>query len=69
MLKLFKNYFDTHALKDDCRKLSINFITAGFVGAFFTNASSLRFPLFIAALVVILTGVAILLLSLFRRNK
>lgn len=68
MLRLIKEYFDFKIIQDECRKIGVNFITAGFVGLFFTNASNLKFSLHFSVLTVIAMGLFILFCGVFRRK-
>lgn len=68
MLKLLKEYFDIKIIQDEFRKIGVNFITAGFVGLFFTSTANLKFSLHFSVLVVIAVGIFILFCGTFRRK-
>lgn len=69
MLKFLQEYFDLLVFQDECRKIGVNIITAGFVGLFFSNTANLRFSLHFSVLVVIATGMLMLFSGIFRRKR
>lgn len=43
MLKSFKEYIRTDSLQDECKKIGVNFITAGVVGVFINHFVGTKF--------------------------
>ena len=65
MLRILKN-FSIVRLKDEMRKLGVNFITGGFIGLFVTHITELK-PFSIAMMLwLILFGIIALGLGLYK---
>jgi hypothetical protein len=67
MLKKLEKYFDTNLLKEEFRKLGVNFATAGVVGVFINHIAGSR----ISAMLTVsfwmaITGALFLFAGLYR---
>lgn len=67
LLKFLKKYFKLSLLKDELRKIGVNFITAGGVGVFINHFVGTKFSvMFWTSFCVTLTGVIILMLGMIK---
>lgn len=70
LLERLESSIDLKALKEDFRKIGVNFITAGVVGVFINHYVGLNFStMFWASLSITALGMLSLTLGLLRRNK
>jgi hypothetical protein len=68
MLKTLEKHLNIHLLKEDIRKLGVNFITAGTAGLFITHIVGLTFLLAITSLWVIFGGILLLVFGLYKQK-
>ncbi len=68
LLQYIKDRLDTHLLKEDFRKMGVNFITAGIVGVFVNHYVGISFPNMIWTALSI-TGLGIWFLYIGVRRK
>ena len=69
LLERIEKHISFEALKEDLRKIGINFVTAGTVGLFVTHIAGLTLLVVGASIWVIITGLIASFLGLYRRNK
>lgn len=70
LIQHIKHIFDTEHLKEDLRKLGINFITAGIVGIFVNHlVGSVFSTMFWGSVIITPIGILSLFLGLFKRRK
>ncbi|MDQ8040095.1 MAG: hypothetical protein REH83_06785 [Rickettsiella sp.] len=70
LLERLERSIDLKALKQDFRKIGINFITAGVIGVFINHYVGLDFStMFWASLSITALGMLSLTIGLLRKNK
>ncbi|MES2997827.1 MAG: hypothetical protein V4700_00680 [Pseudomonadota bacterium] len=70
MLEWIEKALDLKALKEDFRKIGVNFITAGIVGVFINHYTGNNYAaIFLTSIALTSIGVVSLYLGLLRRNK
>lgn len=69
MWKYIERYVDIGFLKEDVRKLGINFVTAGNVGLFITHIAGLTLLLVAASVWVIMSGIGLLVFGLYQKEE
>jgi hypothetical protein len=68
--KILQRYCDFHFLKEDFRKLGINFITAGIVGIFVNHMVGTKISVMLwASLWITITGMILLAIGLYKRKE
>ncbi len=69
LIKHIKYIFDTEHLREDLRKLGINFITAGTAGLFVTHIAGLTKIVILSSMWLIFIGLLTTLLGLYRKKS
>lgn len=69
MLKQIEKYLNVKALQEECRKIGVNFVTAGIVGVFIDHyVGSDPSTMFWTAVWITWVGAILLTLGLFKRG-
>lgn len=70
LIKLIRKFLNIKDLKEDFRKMGINFVTAGFVGVFINHFVGFKISAMLwTSLLMTLFGSILLLIGLITRGK